>query len=533
MSSPEAEPTPSGAALARDASWERWLPPMALGALCIPIVLYGLGSYSLVNGDEEIYHVVARTMAESGDWLTLRFYEEHRVYDTFMNAPLQYWARALLILLFGDNMWTVRILSAGFAIASVLLTYAIGSRLMESRRAGFVAGLVQLTTMQFVYLHSARTGELEPALLFFYTLIAWLFIRAIEEDRSLLLHHLCIAIMLNVKSPTALIPVLAEAACFALMPRTRPLLRRYLTTGLMVLPLGITWHVSRMWALYEPFLGVMGEMAEQAATQKDASFLEARLSNVVFYARTLLFGGFPYSLAYPIALVAVLRGEHDELARQRWRVIALFAAAVVVFYVAVGKHHPWYLMPLYPLLSLFVADWLRALGAGQGRGWQIAGVAALLAGLLWISVNLSYNPFAMKSWLIPMNVWWRSWLGMPALIGVPLTGAVIWLGLRALRGRLAAGFALGLALLAALPLIAIGGVRVLRPLRFVHHQSEMALLRGELDALEARGELPPDPIEPAISIRWDARYYLGDRYRIIPLGKGRFQLERRAEPVPD
>ena len=48
-----------------DLARNEW-PCLALGLLSIPIILYGLGSYSLVNGDEHIYHVIARTMVESG-----------------------------------------------------------------------------------------------------------------------------------------------------------------------------------------------------------------------------------------------------------------------------------------------------------------------------------------------------------------------------------------------------------------------------------------------------------------------------------
>ena len=73
-------------------------------------------------------------------------------------------------------MWTMRILSALFAIASVLMTYRLTLYLVNDRRAAFLAGLIQLTTMQFVHLHSARTGELEPLITFLYTLCALLFL---------------------------------------------------------------------------------------------------------------------------------------------------------------------------------------------------------------------------------------------------------------------------------------------------------------------------------------------------------------------
>ena len=86
--------------------------PAALIALSLPVLFYGLGSYSVVNADEGFYHYVARNMVETGNWLRLEFTGEHRIYDTFMNAPIQYWARGLVIAIFGDSLWTMRILSA-------------------------------------------------------------------------------------------------------------------------------------------------------------------------------------------------------------------------------------------------------------------------------------------------------------------------------------------------------------------------------------------------------------------------------------
>ena len=61
---------------------QRGLASALLVVLSIPLIFWGLGDYSLVNDDEEIYHVVARTMVETGDWTRLQFYDEHRVYDT-------------------------------------------------------------------------------------------------------------------------------------------------------------------------------------------------------------------------------------------------------------------------------------------------------------------------------------------------------------------------------------------------------------------------------------------------------------------
>jgi len=53
-----------------------------------------------------------------------------------MNAALQYSAHGLVMAAFGESMWTARILSARFAVASVLATQRLGRLMTGSRRAG-------------------------------------------------------------------------------------------------------------------------------------------------------------------------------------------------------------------------------------------------------------------------------------------------------------------------------------------------------------------------------------------------------------
>ena len=163
---------------------------LALAPLAYLVLFHGLGRYGLVNGDEGFYHTVAVTMVETGDFFRLDFHGEHRLYDTFMNAPLQYWGRALAVLLLGDGRVAMRIQSALFGLASVILSFAFARRL-SGRRAAFLVAGIQLTTFQFVYWHSARTGELETATAFFFTAVACCFLRYIETGRGIVLHHVC------------------------------------------------------------------------------------------------------------------------------------------------------------------------------------------------------------------------------------------------------------------------------------------------------------------------------------------------------
>jgi 4-amino-4-deoxy-L-arabinose transferase-like glycosyltransferase len=521
----------------RVSSARRLAAPGLLVALAVPLILMGLGSYGLVNRDEEIYHAVARQMVESGNWLELDFYGEARSYDTFMNAPLQYWARAVVISLFGPGPWSMRILSALCAVASVLLTYRLVYAL-ATPRAALLAGLVQLTTLQFVYLHSARTGELEPALALGLTAAALTFVRRVRDGGSWISHHLVLVVLLNLKAPFVAIPMLAEVACFALIPATRGHTRSWIVTALWLLPLGAVWHLAQLVYLWEPFLEVMARMGDQASgahTQKwlvgpGAEIGFGPLCNAVFYTAAIAFGAFPYSFVYPLAIVGVLRGRASELSRRwPWQVIGVYVAALLLFYLIIEKHHSWYVVPAYPLLCAFVGCWLDDLRRRAPGVIPIVTIGFLLGALVWTRPDFtSFNPFAVRAYLLPLQLRLTTLGGVPAWLGVPATALAISAALLVVRGRAGPRFAPLLASMLTGILVTVSAVRVALPLRYLDTISETAAFRRELDARGTAGAALP--IDAPIPYAWDTRFYFDHDHEIVRLAEARYRLYAKGDP---
>lgn len=487
-------------------------PPLLLTVVSAFLICFRLDAYSLVNGDEAIYHAIAQQMVASGDWFTLDFKGELRVWDTVMNAPLQYWARALLIIALGDGLWAVRLLSALGGVASVLMTYQL-VRKLSNRETALLAGLVQVTTLQFVYLHSARTGELDAILSLAITTAAFLFVRAVETGKSFVPHHLCLVLILNVKTPTVAIPLLAELAAFALLPSLRPRLRDWLRCSAWMLPLGLTWHLVQLWQLWDPIWQVFDRMGTKAAG--DVSVAARAAGNLRYYASTLLFGGFPYSLFYPLALASVLLDDRHQQTRWRLAVLALFIAAIFAFYLPLAERNRWYVIPTYPFLSAFTAIWLRSL-AGRRRHvvWLIYSAAAIAAlGLLQVDAT-SFNPFADQANRIAMETRWRL-LPVSPLLALLVSMAVIGLALG--FAQRAKSFARALAISLSALLLGVGATRVLAPFAFLDHQSEMALLHARIDAARAAGDPVRTPIPVGEPVGARASFYFADDFEIVPL----------------
>ncbi|MCZ6785324.1 MAG: glycosyltransferase family 39 protein, partial [Proteobacteria bacterium] len=444
-----------------------------------------------------------------------------------------YWARALLIAIFGSNLWTVRIGSAVLGLATVLATCRLARSLPGGgERTAFLAGAIQLTTFQFVYLHSARTGELETALSFAFVLAAHLFLRATAVapgSSGFLLHHLCLVLILNLKLPVAAIPIGAELAAFALLPATKRHFGRWLRAGAVILPLGLVWHGAQVFLLGAVAWEVVTTMAGQASGAI-ATGTGGRAANLVFYAGVIGFGAYPYAFAYPVAIAAVLKQRWGQPGAREWQILGLFAAAVIVFYLGVAKAAPWYVIPVYPFLSLFLARWLADLRERDAGRVELGAAAGVVALILFSGVNAAgFNPFATTAIHIPMSLEWRQLAGVSPAAGVIGAAVVTAAGLLGLRRALGPRLRVGLALVLAALLIGTAGVRVALPLVNLGHQSAMARLHRSLAESRAAGLPLFFPIDVPGGSAYLVRYYFADEFeiRIAPGGaRSVFQLVR-------
>jgi 4-amino-4-deoxy-L-arabinose transferase len=478
-----------------------------LAALCIPILGWGLGRYGVVNSDEAIYHGIAERMVESGDWLHLDFRGEPRFYDSFLNAPLHYWLRAALIALFGSNAWTLRILSALAGAGTVLATAGLAGRLAGAR-AALLAGVVQLTTFHFVYLHGARTGELDALVSLLFVALAWLFLRGVEDGRSFVPHHLALCALGWTKTPLVLVPLAVELGHFALRPAARPRLRAYLVSGVALLPLALCWHVLQLALWWDRVPAVAATFWDQArGARTDGDYLGPS-GNALFYIRTLAWGAFPWSVALPFALVAALR-------EPRQRALLAWPLALLVFFTAVAKHYAWYVLPAYPFFAIALGAWLAELP--RQRSAVLLGLAAaVVAGSLLALEAASPDPFAEVALIYPTHFRLREVSpALAALLAAGCAGAV-WLA--AQRGgagaRRLATFGLVLALGAA------ALVRVAQPLRSLDHQPAMDRLRGDLDRAQAEGRPLVYPIRVPPGSPQIARFHFGEDFEIEARAEG-------------
>jgi 4-amino-4-deoxy-L-arabinose transferase-like glycosyltransferase len=458
--------------------------------LGVPIFFYDLGAYSVVSGDEAFYQCVAIRMWESGDWFTVHFADRDWVF--LMNSALPFWARTLLIGVLGDNLWSMRLLSACFGLLSVLMTYALARRALP-RWGAFLSAFLLMTSFQFVYLHGARTGELDAIVVFVFVWIVREFLVSVEESRSFLRHHLALATLLALKLPLVLFPLVIELVYFAVAARDRPHFRRWIRS-LWIASLGLAWVALQAFEDPAGFRYVVARMLKEAS--RHSAPLE-------YYAGVVFFGLFPQILLVPYALVLACRSDVDG---RRLRTIATIASVVVLAgFTAVGKKFPWYVLPAYPFLSILVGDWIRTEGRAPRR-WvlPVLAVAAVAA-------------FAIR-------FEWPSWFPRVArLFVVPdpeLHGGAAWLLPLAAFGLMLAPWGRRLAIRRLVMAACVGAVvvaalaRTLEPLPDLRHVSTEERLASDLAGRLQRGEHIAFPFELPPAPEALLRYYFEPYFRV-------------------
>jgi 4-amino-4-deoxy-L-arabinose transferase-like glycosyltransferase len=369
----------------------------------------------------EVYFAdAARSMVESGDWLIPR-YEGRPFFD---KPILTYWAMAASMKAFGASPAAARLVPLVAALLVVLATAWLGTLLFD-RRSALAGGIVLATTIAF--LSFARVAMSDMLLALFTTLAVALGVRAYRSfgaGLTLVLLGAVLGLGFATKGPIALVVPGLAFVLLVFQQRERPI---PCGLGALALALAAFTVVGLGWfALVYRRLGseplVFFFFRENLERLAGESFDVGR--PFWFYPPAYLAEGLPWSVFLPIALWRLLRSHEDE-ERRASRLLAGWAALVLVPLSLSRGKIDYYLLPLYPALSLLV-----------GRYFAIVPWRRL--DVVWARVALVLGALAAADVLVHPPRLPEPWLPVPAvraLLVATLVLAGIALALAAVRPR--------------------------------------------------------------------------------------------------
>jgi len=374
---------------------------------------------SLMDDVDAVQAQIARTMLNSGDWITARI--DGLLY--LEKSPLLYWLTAVCYKIFGVHDWAARIPVALSAIALCLLAIGFGTWAFGPR-AGFYTGLC-LATCVGLFLFT-RILIPDVMLTFAITLALWSFLRVLDDEKArprlwasilavslgvgLLIKSL-IALMFPVGIGLLYLAFTRQLFCAAVWRRLHPF-----TGTLIVLAIAAPWHVLATlrnpphfaWTLQSGPGQYHGFFWKYFINEQVLRFLNRRyprdyntVPRVWFWLLHLVWL-FPWSVYLP----AVARLSFKPIDRAgRTRLLALVWIGFIMIFFTFSTTQEYYSMPIYPALALLLGSAMAVAGIWVRRGTRVLavllGCAAIAVVLLLVHVRGIPTPGDISAALVP------------------------------------------------------------------------------------------------------------------------------------
>jgi len=318
-------------------------------------LFWQLGRNHLIEWDEGIYALVAKNILRTGDWLTFTW--QHG-FPWFEKPPLYFWLTAPLIKILGTTSLAPRIWSALFGLGSIITTYFLGKK-MFGEKIGLVAGFILASTTGFLYY--ARLGMLDVPVTFFMSLsllFFWLG-RDSGQAKYWALFGITTALGTLTKGVVGMFP-LVIAAIFAiveiLLDRSfkRYSIKNFLLFAFCFLLLVLPWHLVMYFKHGQAFLE---NYLLYHVLLRSSSAIEGK-SAPTFWFITVIKTQFRI---WFIPLLPAIPWSLWQIFKKKKEVIFLTIWATLIFSIfTISKSKLiWYVIPIYPVLSLLVAAFLH------------------------------------------------------------------------------------------------------------------------------------------------------------------------------
>lgn len=316
-----------------------------IGLAIAAVFLFGvnLGGLPLRDWDEGTVAQVARELWQSppGSWRWL--------YPTL--AEQAYWNKPPLIHLLiagvykigGVNEWTTRLPGALLSALSVPLLYSLGRELFSRRLPALFAALMYLTLLPVV--RHGRLAMLDGAVICFSLMMMLCLLRARRDLRWALGVGLEFGLICLTKSMMGVL-LGAIAFMFLIWDTPRLLTSRYLWGGVLLGSAPVALWYGAQWLHYgDPF--IQGAILNQSI-DRIWKPVEGNTGSPWYYLWEISKTACPWLLFLPTGLWYAW--QHRNLSWAKFTLI--WSGGYFLVVSAMQTKLPWYILPIYPPLSL-------------------------------------------------------------------------------------------------------------------------------------------------------------------------------------
>ncbi|WP_019508093.1 glycosyltransferase family 39 protein [Pleurocapsa sp. PCC 7319] len=351
-----------------------------VGLLVAAIVLYtfNLGELPLRDWDEGIVAGVARNIWRSSPEASTWLYPTINNGQPYWNKPpLVHWLIAISYNLFGVSEWSTRLAPALLSAFSIPLLYQIGREIFTTRLAAILSALVYLTLLPMA--RHGRVAMLDGAIACWFCLAILCFLRGRNHRHWLLGTGIGLGLICLTKGIMMGVLLGGIILIFGILDCPQLLVNPYLWAGFI---LGGTPAIAWYWLQYsrygEEFLGI-------SLGKQTFSRIWEPVSHVSGPPWYYLLEIAKYSLPWLIFLPRGVRLAFKN-SRYSWGKLTLVWSGVYLLAISLMVTKlPWYVIPIYPGLSLLIG---ASLAAAWKKGkypytWKI--YLSLITVICWVA----------------------------------------------------------------------------------------------------------------------------------------------------
>lgn len=421
---------------------KKWLLFLLLAAAVV------LGVLAPLTHDAAHNATMALRMAETGDYTSL--IDSNNASTTFAQPYLQFWLAALSFKWFGVGGVAYKISSLLFVILTLLSTFKLGEYLAPRKGVGSMAAFLLMSMAAFM-LSSSGDIRANAILTGAVAFAIWQGVVCIGGggigggdnygsrrtlDRFRLMPHLGLslgmALAMWCDGMYGVIIIVVAMYCYMLASRRAKWLiswRPLIVVGifaLLILPEQIAYYLQFGWQ------GVRLTLFKQMLLNTH--------SNASVLAISPLWVTLPWTLLLIFFSVrSLLRRQIDSI----YSLTVITSALILILLLLLPFKQPQHLIPLLPLLAIFLADSLHKI---EIRTPLLRGVSitqkTVVAATVIIAIALNYFAFPFdKLWmaivygaalLFVVYSLWRPWTQVDKIFSYTIAAsAVLWIGLNA------------------------------------------------------------------------------------------------------
>lgn len=380
---------------------------LLLSTICILTLLPFLGLTDFHTKGEPREAIVAVSMLQSDNWVL----PINNGGDIAYKPPLFHWAIAFLSLPFGEvSEYTSRLPSALAAIIITIATFLFYAR----RRNNNLAFLTALLFLSCFEVHrAAMASRVDMVLTLFIVTSLYQLYRWTERDMKgfPFVATLLMGAATLTKGPVGIILPCAVTAIYLLVRGKRffTVLYRFIFIGIVSCILPAIWYYLAYkqggdnfvnLVIEENFGRFLGKMSYESHEGTVLYYIYTTIAGFIPWSILVLFSLFTLKYALPNGKITVWWQKFKNYISQMddTRLFTLLSFAVMfVFYCIPKSKRSVYLLPIYPFLCFFLAEYMFWLLKNRQKVWRVFGIFMSVLTCIVLFVFIA----AQSKWITP------------------------------------------------------------------------------------------------------------------------------------